>query len=186
MELEPRTLRRHAIPLCAAITLFACGDATPPAEAPVQGATQAPDVITIQPPARSAAPVAATAGALKTAAAPSSSPSAVAALPGSASSQPATGGTVPNAGAVVGSLAPDFRNCYNAALQKDANARGNVRITAKVGADGRVVQSSATVRGGLEQEVGDCCALAVDRAQFAPPEGAGATLVIPITFTTPP
>lgn len=89
---------------------------------------------------------------------------------------------MPNAGEVVGSMAADFRGCYNAGLAEDPAMQGTVRITAKIGPGGEVTSTSVSGGGTLSKGVLACLEARVQRAQFAPPEGGGATLVIPITF----
>ena len=94
-----------------------------------------------------------------------------------------SGGAVANAGAVVAGMAAGFRRCYNKGLQEDPNMKGSVRITAKIGPNGEVLSVSPS-GSGLSGTVVSCVAARVSSAQFAPPEGGGATVVIPVTFVS--
>lgn len=93
-----------------------------------------------------------------------------------------SGGTVSNASAVVAGMAAGFRRCYNQGLAEDPNMKGSVRITAKIGPNGEVLGASPSGGGGLSGTVISCVTARVASAQFAPPDGGGATLVIPVTF----
>ena len=93
------------------------------------------------------------------------------------------GGSVANASAVVAGMQAGFRRCYNKGLQEDPNMKGSVRITAKIGPNGEVLSASPS-GSGLSGTVISCVAARVSSAQFAPPEGGGATIVIPVTFVS--
>lgn len=93
-----------------------------------------------------------------------------------------SGGSVGNASAVVAGMAAGFRRCYNKGLQEDPKMRGSVRITAKIGPNGEVLSASPS-GSGLSGTVISCVSARVSSAQFAGPEGGGATIVIPVTFT---
>lgn len=93
-----------------------------------------------------------------------------------------SGGNVANASSVVAGMAAGFRRCYNRGLQEDPNMKGSVRITAKIGPNGEVLGASPSGGGGLSGTVTSCVAARVSSAQFAPPEGGGATVVIPVSF----
>jgi hypothetical protein len=94
-----------------------------------------------------------------------------------------SGGNVGNASAVVAGMAAGFRRCYNKGLQEDPNMKGSVRITAKIGPNGEVLGVSPS-GSGLSGSVISCVASRVSSAQFAPPDGGGATIVIPVTFVS--
>jgi hypothetical protein len=64
--------------------------------------------------------------------------------------------------------------------QEQANQGG--AIVAKVGPNGEVLSATPQGGGGLGTEVVDCVVRRVKSASFAPPEGGGATIVIPVTF----
>jgi hypothetical protein len=92
------------------------------------------------------------------------------------------GGSVANASAVVAGMAAGFRRCYNKGLQENPEMKGSVRISAKIGPNGEVLGASPSGGGGLSGTVISCVAARVASAQFSPPEGGGATIVIPVSF----
>ncbi len=94
-----------------------------------------------------------------------------------------SGGNLANAPAVVAGMAAGFRRCYNKGLQEDPMMKGSVRITAKIGPNGDVLAASPSGGDGLSGTVVSCIAARVSAAQFAPPSGGGATLIIPVTLT---
>jgi hypothetical protein len=91
-------------------------------------------------------------------------------------------GSVGTAGRVVASMAPEFRRCFQSGLACDAEMKGTVRITSRVDSEGRVRSAQATYASGLSQGVIDCVAEVVSSKTFDKPEGAGATIVIPVSF----
>ncbi|MEJ7728805.1 MAG: AgmX/PglI C-terminal domain-containing protein [Polyangiaceae bacterium] len=95
-----------------------------------------------------------------------------------------SGGSVANASSVVAGMAAGFRRCYNKGLSEDPSMKGSVRITAKIGPNGEVLSASPSGGGGLSGGVVSCVTARVSSAQFSPPEGGGATVVIPITFAS--
>ena len=96
---------------------------------------------------------------------------------------PSGGGDILDAGSVVGGMRGGFRACYNRGLIEDPTMKGSVRITASVGPNGEVKSAVPSVGGGsLSGSVVSCLAARVRSAQFSPPTGGGATLVIPIIF----
>ena len=94
-----------------------------------------------------------------------------------------SGGAVANAPSVVAGMTAGFRRCYNRGLQEDPNMKGTVRITARIGPNGEVLSASPS-GSGLSGTVMGCVAARVSSAQFAAPEGGGATIVIPVTFVS--
>jgi hypothetical protein len=109
-------------------------------------------------------------------------PAVTAAASASASPDSHHGGSVSNAQAVVAAMAPGFRRCYNTGLREESlTMTGSTRMTAKIDATGRVASVVPTMNG-LSDKVVACVAAVVGAAQFAPPEGGGATVVIPVTF----
>ena len=92
-----------------------------------------------------------------------------------------TGGAVPGAGGTVAGIRGALRACYKRALDEDPNARGTVRITASIAPNGEVRSTQAS-GGGLSSTMIACVSRVVRGAQFNPPEGGGATVVIPMTF----
>ncbi len=96
-----------------------------------------------------------------------------------------TGGNVPNAAAVVAGMTPGFRRCYNNGINhEDPNMKGSVRITARIGPNGEVLSASASGSGTVSATVVGCMRARVASAQFAAPEGGGATLIIPVIVST--
>lgn len=96
-----------------------------------------------------------------------------------------SGGSVGNAGAVVAGMAAGFRRCYQRGLQEDPTMKGSVRITAKIGPSGEVLSASPSA-SSLSGTVTSCVAGVVSSRTFSPPEGGGATIVIPVSFMPQP
>ncbi|EYF08940.1 Hypothetical protein CAP_0024 [Chondromyces apiculatus DSM 436] len=94
-----------------------------------------------------------------------------------------SGGNVANASSVVAGMSAGFRRCYNRGLQEDPTMKGSVRVTAKIGPNGEVLSATPS-GGGLSGTVISCVVARVMSAQFSPPEGGGATIVIPVTFVS--
>jgi hypothetical protein len=101
------------------------------------------------------------------------------ATPGSAEVR---GGSVSNADRVVAGMRAGFRACYNRGLASNPDLQGSVRITAKIGPNGEVLSATPSATGSLGDEVVNCVVRRVQSATFSPPEGGGATIVIPVTF----
>jgi hypothetical protein len=97
-----------------------------------------------------------------------------------------TGGIVPNANAVVASGKAGFRACYKRAIDEDPTMHGSVRITAKIGPNGEVSSASASGASGLSPALVGCLVGRVRGLQFEPPQGGGATLIIPMGFEVQP
>jgi len=95
-----------------------------------------------------------------------------------------SGGNVANASSVVAGMSAGFRRCYNRGLQEDPSMKGSVRVTAKIGPNGEVLSATPSGGGGLSGTVISCVVARVQSAQFSPPEGGGATVVIPVTFVS--
>jgi hypothetical protein len=122
-------------------------------------------------------------GALAALGTPDAGPSA-AASGSAATGNPAAsgGGTVANAASVLAGMRSGFRRCYTRGLQDDPNMRGKVKITVKIGPNGEVLSATPSEVQGLSAYVIACITARVQLAQFAPPEGGGATVVIPVTL----
>jgi hypothetical protein len=101
------------------------------------------------------------------------------ATPGSAEVR---GGAISNADRVVAGMRAGFRACYNRGLASNPDLQGSVRITAKIGPNGEVLSATPNATGSLGDEVVSCVVRRVQSATFSPPEGGGATIVIPVTF----
>jgi len=93
-------------------------------------------------------------------------------------------GNVANARDVVVGMGAGFRRCYNRALQDDPTVAGSVRVTASIGPDGQVISATPTNVIGLPGNMVVCLYIRVKSAQFAPPSGGKATIVIPISFVS--
>lgn len=93
-----------------------------------------------------------------------------------------SGGTVSNAARVVAGMRAGFRACYNRGLQENPDAQGSIRLTIRVGPGGEVQGVSAAPSGNLPASVVGCVQARASAAQFAPPEGGSAVVVVPVTF----
>lgn len=93
-------------------------------------------------------------------------------------------GKVANASQVVAGMGAGFRRCYNLGLAEDAHMKGSVRVTTKIGPGGEVVSAVPTGGAGLSEAVIACVVERITKASFVAPDGGGATVVIPITFTS--
>jgi hypothetical protein len=93
-----------------------------------------------------------------------------------------SGGTVSNAARVVAGMRAGFRACYNRGLQENPDAQGSIRLTIRVGPGGEVQGVSASPSGNLPASVVGCVQSRASAAQFAPPEGGSAVIVVPVTF----
>jgi hypothetical protein len=89
---------------------------------------------------------------------------------------------LPDAQAVIGRLQGSFRRCYQNGLDReDSDMQGSVRITLKVGPNGEVTSATAgAVSGTLSGSVISCMVGRASTAQFKPPKGGGAVLVVPV------
>ena len=75
-----------------------------------------------------------------------------------------------------------FRACYNKGLASNPDLQGSVRITAKIGPNGEVLSATPSGGGGLGRRSGELRRSARPERDVPPPEGGGATMVIPVTF----
>lgn len=92
------------------------------------------------------------------------------------------GGDGSSVQSVVAAMGADFRRCYNNGLQTNPNMKGSLRITARIGPNGEVVVANPSGGNGLSKEVIDCVVARFKSARFSPPEGGGATIVVPVSF----
>lgn len=93
-----------------------------------------------------------------------------------------SGGTVSNASRVVAGMRAGFRNCYNRGLAVNPDAAGSIRLTIRVGPGGEVQSVAAAPSGNLPGSVVSCVRARASAAQFSPPEGGTAVVVVPVTF----
>ena len=91
------------------------------------------------------------------------------------------GGAVANASSVVARMRGRFRRCYQTGLNSNPEMQGSVTLVAKIGPNGEVRGVSGGGGGGLGAIV-PCLKAVVGSGGFAPPDGGGATVTIPITF----
>jgi hypothetical protein len=92
-----------------------------------------------------------------------------------------SGGAVANASRVVAGMKAGFRNCFNRELASNPDAQGTIRLTIKVGPGGEVQNVTAAPSGSLGSAV-ECVKARARSAQFEPPEGGSAVIVVPVTF----
>jgi hypothetical protein len=92
------------------------------------------------------------------------------------------GGHVIDAERVVAQLRARFRICYSRGLATNPTLHGSVKITARIGPNGEVLSATPSGGEGLGEEVVTCLVNKVMGANFRPPEGGGASIVIPITL----
>lgn len=98
-------------------------------------------------------------------------------------SRPAvSGGTVSNASRVVAGMRAGFRACYQRGLNENPDAEGAIRLTIRVGPGGEVSAVTAVPSGNLPGSVVGCVKARARAAQFDPPEGGSAAVVVPVTF----
>jgi hypothetical protein len=92
--------------------------------------------------------------------------------------------SVRNASSVIAALAPDFRACYNHVLRRDPDMAGTVRLTANIGAGGAVLRVHSLAPASYHALMVECPMDRLLAAHFSPPEGGGATIVVPLTFAS--
>ncbi|MDI3288339.1 tetratricopeptide repeat protein [Polyangium sp. 15x6] len=97
---------------------------------------------------------------------------------------PSKSGNVSNAAQVVAGMAPGFRRCYNAILRQSSAYKTSMRLAAKIGPGGEVTSVRTVVSVHDPDSMIDCLFKAVTSTKFDPPEGGGATVVIPIMFVS--
>ncbi len=174
---KSRRLKRSLALLVAAMWLSGCSDGRPrPASAA--------DATVIAPPTQTAPPKPLPRWPVfepNIAPPPLEAPVAADPIPGEEPPE-ATGGALQAAGPTVASMAGGFRRCYNRALHDDPTMRGKVRLTAKIGGDGTVIIVSDAAGEGLSPQLVDCLKRRLIAQRFHPPDGGGATLVVPFSF----
>jgi hypothetical protein len=125
-----------------------------------------------------------------------SGPTAVGSGAGSGSAAPAgpkarvavalastAGGAVANAASVIAWTAAGMRRCYTRELsQNPGAATGSVRFGVKIGATGEVVSVSAGSGHSVAPAVVGCAQARLQSAQFTPPGGGSAALVVDVLF----
>jgi hypothetical protein len=96
--------------------------------------------------------------------------------------QRVSGGAISDARAVVASMRPGFKACYQRGLAANPDAQGKITLTLRVGPGGEVQSASAATSGDIAAEVLDCVKQRAMAARFAPPEGGMAVVQVPVTF----
>ena len=91
-------------------------------------------------------------------------------------------GNVSNAARVVAGMRAGFRSCYNRGLAENPDAQGSIRLSIKVGPGGEVQGVTASASGNLPGSVTSCVQARAQAAQFDPPEGGSAVVVVPVSF----
>jgi hypothetical protein len=97
-------------------------------------------------------------------------------------SEPTTTGRINDAARVVAGLRPGFRQCYVREIERNADAQGNIRLTLRVGENGEVLSVQAAAGGNLGSAMVACIQARAGAAQFKPPEGGSAAVVVPVIF----
>lgn len=91
-----------------------------------------------------------------------------------------SGGNVSNAARMIAGLRAPLRSCY---ASDPSSAPGSLRFSVALGASGAVASVSSARSGGLSDRLVACATSAVQRAQFAAPEGGKAVIAFPVTFS---
>jgi len=95
------------------------------------------------------------------------------------------GGFIRDADAVIATLRPRFKACYQRGLSVDPSAQGCVVLRTFVAPMGSVEKSEVYVREGLSEAVLTCIIDAVSHAKFTAPGGSGSALQVPVTLVLP-
>lgn len=111
------------------------------------------------------------------------SPKKVTGPPGAVSVGSPQGGAVANASRVIAGMRAGFRRCYHRGLSEDPEASGTIRLELQIGSDGSVTRATAITKGRLPTSTVACIEARARAAQFDPPAGGGAKLVVPLTMT---
>jgi outer membrane biosynthesis protein TonB len=110
-------------------------------------------------------------------------PTKVTGPPGAVSVGSPQGGSVANASRVIAAMRAGFRRCYHRALAENPQASGTVRLEIDVGSDGSVTRAKAITAGNFPSSAAACIEARARAAQFDPPQGGTAKLVVPLTMT---
>lgn len=100
-----------------------------------------------------------------------------------------TGDAAVGATSVVAGMAAGFRRCLNKALLSDPPGVTNgatLRLSVQLDPNGAVLAVKPSGGVGLSSAASACLIARVRAAQFAPPDGGSATLVIPVTAQVTP
>jgi hypothetical protein len=93
------------------------------------------------------------------------------------------GSRVDDAEAVIATLRPRFRSCYQNGLAEDPAMQGCVVVRTVVASDGVVESARTVVREGLSDPVEACLLHVVAGARFGARSGTKSTVLhVPVTF----
>lgn len=109
--------------------------------------------------------------------APPSTPQAPPPAPSSTTTSPA----VARAAQRVDEMRSDFQRCYQSALATNSLLQGASRLIIKLAADGHVAEAKA-LAVSLPVEMVECLLRHAVAANFDPPDGGAAVIVVPVTF----
>ncbi len=93
-----------------------------------------------------------------------------------------SGGNVSNAARTVAGMRAGFRACYQRGLNENPDAAGSIGLTIRVGPGGEVLSVSAKQTGTISPAVVACVQARAKSAQFSPPDGGSAVVMVPVTF----
>ncbi|MBI5513563.1 MAG: AgmX/PglI C-terminal domain-containing protein [Deltaproteobacteria bacterium] len=98
--------------------------------------------------------------------------------------RPPTHGTLPAADVqrLLRAHQTALRQCYEAALVRDATLRGDLTVRVRVEPDGTVSDTASSGEDSL-RPVGQCIGAALRRVRFPHPTGGAATVVAPFVFS---
>ncbi|HEY6081660.1 MAG TPA: hypothetical protein VIW29_22750, partial [Polyangiaceae bacterium] len=94
-----------------------------------------------------------------------------------------SGGSLPNGARVAAGMRAGFRACHQRVLNADPEAAGSLRMQLRVGAQGQVEAVNVIPSGQLPASLLACVQARARSAQFEPPTGGSATLVLSVAFT---
>jgi len=91
-------------------------------------------------------------------------------------------GSVSNAASVVAAMRAGFRRCYQRGLEQNPDISGSIRLSISVGPGGEVSNVTGGATGSIPGSVVDCVKGRARAAQFAPPDGGSAVVMVPVSF----
>jgi hypothetical protein len=93
----------------------------------------------------------------------------------------AAGPAPPDLPAMLSRARPRLKHCYEASLATEPTIRGALRLTIRIGPNGEVLSVKSSPNS-LPNDLVSCATAVFEHEHFAPPEGGGAVVDIPITF----
>jgi formylglycine-generating enzyme required for sulfatase activity len=94
------------------------------------------------------------------------------------------GGSIANAAAVVAKMSAGFRRCYQKGLAENPEMKGSIRLRAKIGPHGEVLEVEPEGGAGLSDTVIKCIMARAASSQFAEPDDGSATVTIPVSLSS--